>query len=161
MTVTARIPARAPATADPARVIAAARAWLGTPYCHQASCRGAGADCLGLVRGVWRDLFGPEPMTPPPYSRDWGEIGPAEPLLDAARATLIDRDPGGAEPGDVLLFRMRRGAVVKHCGILSAPGRFIHAYEATGVIEQALTAAWRRRLAFAFAFPAFPARGGG
>ncbi|MEM9842167.1 MAG: peptidase P60, partial [Pseudomonadota bacterium] len=38
-----------------AEVIEAARAWLGTPYRHQASRRGVGADCLGLIRGVWRD----------------------------------------------------------------------------------------------------------
>ena len=49
---------------------------------------------------------------------------------------------------------MRTGAVAKHCGILTAPDRFIHAYERTGVIEEALTAAWRRRVAFAFLFPA-------
>ncbi|MDG1118150.1 MAG: peptidase, partial [Flavimaricola sp.] len=32
-------------TAD---VVATARGWIGTPYLHQASCRGAGCDCLGL-----------------------------------------------------------------------------------------------------------------
>jgi NlpC/P60 family putative phage cell wall peptidase len=50
--------------ADPARVIAAARGWLGTPYHDQASAKGAGCDCLGLVRGVWRDLHGSEPEQP-------------------------------------------------------------------------------------------------
>ena len=44
--------------ADPERVIAAARGWLGTPYHDQASVKGVGCDCLGLVRGVWRDLYG-------------------------------------------------------------------------------------------------------
>ena len=33
-------------------VIAAARGWIGTPYLHQASLKGVGTDCLGLVRGV-------------------------------------------------------------------------------------------------------------
>ena len=37
-------------------IVARARAWIGTPYRHRASCRGAGADCLGLVRGVWREV---------------------------------------------------------------------------------------------------------
>jgi NlpC/P60 family putative phage cell wall peptidase len=49
-------------------VIAAARLWLGTPYVHQASVLGAGCDCLGLARGIWRDLHGPEPVTPPPLT---------------------------------------------------------------------------------------------
>jgi NlpC/P60 family putative phage cell wall peptidase len=53
---------------DPARVIAAARSWLSTPYHDQASLRGVGCDCLGLARGVWREVVGPEPFPIPPYS---------------------------------------------------------------------------------------------
>jgi NlpC/P60 family putative phage cell wall peptidase len=36
------------------RIGAEARAWIGTPDRHQASLKGMGCDCLGLVRGVWR-----------------------------------------------------------------------------------------------------------
>ena len=140
--------------ADPDRVIAAARGWLGTPYHDQASVKGVGCDCLGLVRGVWRELFGAEPLPLPPYSRDWGETGAREPLAEAAR-TVMSEVP-------VTELHARRadpvpdapGAVAKHCGIVTAPDRFIHAYERTGVIEEPLTAAWRRRVAFAFLFPA-------
>ena len=48
---------------------------------------------------------------------------------------------------------MRAGAIVKHVGILTAPDSFLHAYERLGVIEEPLTQAWRRRIAFAFLFP--------
>jgi len=53
---------------DPRRVIGAARSWLDTPYHDQASLRGVGCDCLGLARGVWREVVGPEPFPIPPYS---------------------------------------------------------------------------------------------
>jgi len=139
--------------ADPERVIAAARGWLGTPYHDQASVRGVGCDCLGLVRGVWRDLHGAEPLPVPPYSRDWGETGAREPLAEAARAVMVENPVTDLTPGALILFQMRSGAVAEHCGILVAPDRFIHAYERTGVIEEALTAAWRRRLASVFLFP--------
>ena len=49
---------------------------------------------------------------------------------------------------------MRAGAVAKHVGILTGPDRFTHAYERLGVIEEPLTPAWRRRVAFAFLFAA-------
>ena len=39
-----------------AAIVAEARAWIGTRYRHQASVKGVGCDCLGLVRGVWRAL---------------------------------------------------------------------------------------------------------
>ncbi|MGM0583799.1 MAG: NlpC/P60 family protein [Pseudomonadota bacterium] len=142
-----------PTSADPKGIITAARSWLGTPYHDQASVRGVGCDCLGLVRGVWREVVGPEPLPMPPYSRDWGETGSREVLAKAARRVMIERPVSDLAPGALVLFRMRRGALAKHCGILSAPDRFIHAYERTGVIEEALTPAWRRRIAYQFLFP--------
>jgi NlpC/P60 family putative phage cell wall peptidase len=139
--------------ADPERVIAAARSWLGTPYHDQASVKGVGCDCLGLVRGVWREVVGPEPLAQPPYSRDWGETGTREPLAEAARQVMPELPVTAVTPGALVLFRMRSGAVAKHCGIVTAPDRFVHAYERTGVVEVALDLAWRRRIAFAFLFP--------
>jgi NlpC/P60 family putative phage cell wall peptidase len=145
-----------------ARIIRSARRWIGTPYHDQASVRGVGCDCLGLVRGVWREVVGDEPLNKtgpvPPYSRDWGETGPIEVLAEAARAAMIELPIEDARTGDVILFRMRAGAIAKHCGIRSGAARgarphFIHAYEHTGVIEQELTPAWQRRIAFAFRFP--------
>ncbi len=133
-----------------------ARDWIGTPYVHQASRRGAGCDCLGLIRGVWRDLFGREPVVPPPYTRDWAESGGRETLLEAARTFLVERDAQDAVPGRVLLFRMREGGVAKHLGIVTVPGpapRFVHAYSGRAVCETSLSRPWHRRVVAAFDFP--------
>ncbi|MGP6089736.1 NlpC/P60 family protein [Antarctobacter jejuensis] len=139
--------------ADPALAIAAARAWLGTPYHDQASLRGVGCDCLGLARGVWREVVGLEPFPIPPYSRDWGEVSPREVLAEGARSMMIEVAPADAGPGALLLFRMERRAIAKHVGIQTGPERFIHARETLGVIEEPLSPTWRRRIAFAFLFP--------
>ena len=88
-------------------IVAAARSWLGTPYRHQASRKGAGCDCLGLVRGVWRELVGPEPARLPPYTPDWAEALGQETLLHAARRHLREVPVGEARDGDVLVFRDR------------------------------------------------------
>lgn len=133
-------------------IVAEARAWIGTPYVHQASVQGAGCDCLGLVRGVWRGLYGAEPETVPAYTPDWSEPQGAEVLL-AAACRHMRPVKGEWLPGQVLLFRMRDGSVAKHLGLLASVGprpTFIHAYTGHGVIESPLSAPWRRRVAARF-----------
>lgn len=139
--------------ADPDLVIATARSWLGTPYHDQASLRGVGCDCLGLARGVWREVVGAESFAIPPYSRDWGETGPHEVLAERARRMMSEIAPTDAVPGALILFRMAPRAIAKHVGILTGPDSFIHSYERLGVIEEVMTPIWRRRIAFAFLFP--------
>lgn len=134
-------------------VLSEARLWLGTPYRHQQSARGIGCDCLGLVRGVWRALYGAEPEAPPLYSPDWGESSGAELLQDAARRWLAELPAAERRPGDVLLFRMRRSGPAKHLGILSEPRRMIHAWSGHTVCDAALDEAWLRRLVGVFRFP--------
>ena len=136
-----------------AAIIAAARTWIGTPYHHQASVKGIGADCLGLVRGVWRDYFGCDAETPPAYSRDWAEARGQETMLDAAGRHLSAVAAGDMQPGDVVVFRLRAGTVAKHAAIVSGAGTMIHAMEGGPACEVALSPWWVRRIAGAFRFP--------
>ncbi len=138
-----------------ARVVDIARAWIGTPYRHQASRQGAGTDCLGLLRGVWRALYGAEPEVVPPYSQDWAEPQGEEVLLRAALRYLKPQREN-LKAGDVLLFRMRDGAIAKHVGICAIEGdapTFIHAYSGHAVVESPLSLPWQRRIAARFSFP--------
>ena len=136
------------------RVVQAARGWIGTPYRHQASARGAGTDCLGLLRGVWRELYGAEPEDVPAYTPDWSEPQGEERLWRAALRHLEVQQ--GRAAGDLLLFRMRAGGVAKHLGIAGRIGpepTFIHAYTGHGVVESPLSRPWQRRIVARFAFP--------
>lgn len=138
-------------------VVEIARGWIGTPYRHQASHKGAGADCLGLIRGIWRSLYGGEPEELPGYSADWSEASGEERLWQAAMRHLEPRALASEpEPGDVLLFRMREGSVAKHLGIFALHQglpSLIHAYQGHGVMECPLSGPIRRRIVARFAFP--------
>lgn len=135
------------------KVVRVARGWLGTPYHHQASVRGVGTDCLGLIRGVWRELYGFEAEAAPPYSRDWAEASGIETMLEAAGRNMHALRANDAQAGDVVIFRLRRGVVAKHAAIMSGMSTMIHAMEGVPVAEVALSRWWRRRIAGAFAFP--------
>lgn len=138
------------------RAAIAALGWLGTPYVHQASCKGGGTDCLGLVRGVWREVLGGEPALVPPYTPDWAEQGQEEMLLIAAGAHLEPIGRAEISLGSILVFRLRQGAIAKHLGIVSQVGpapKFVHAYTGHGVVESSLSRPWEQRIAGIFNFP--------
>ena len=122
--------------------------------------KGAGADCLGLLLGVYRELTGKNaPNLIPNYSKDWAETSGQETLLEGCRQTLQEIAKDAWREGDVVLFRFRDYLPAKHCGIItampsSAEPRFVHSYDgAEFVAEGRLSHWWRDRIAFAFQFP--------
>jgi len=134
-------------------IIRVARSWVGTPYRHQASLKGVGADCLGLVRGVWREVEGEEPEGVPAYSPGWAEAGGGETLAEAARRHMAEIPYTDIQAGDLLLFRWRAHLPAKHAGIATSATHMVHAQDNACVTEIYLSNWWRRHLAFAFRFP--------
>jgi NlpC/P60 family putative phage cell wall peptidase len=134
-------------------ILAEARSWLATPYRHQASQKGAGADCLGLVRGIWRALVGEEPESLPAYTPDWVERSGQETLRDAGARWLQSVPLQKIAPGDVILFRMDAGSPAKHCAILDDGDQIIHAYWGRAVVVSRFVPWWKSRAAYAFSFP--------
>jgi NlpC/P60 family putative phage cell wall peptidase len=129
---------------SPDLVVDTARGWLGTPYRHLSATKHAGCDCLGLIRGVWAELYGALPEVPN-YRADARDH---RDLLAAAEQRLALAEPGA---GTIVIFRL--GAAPRHCGIMTAPDRLIHAQERIGVVEANLTDGWARRVVGCFAFP--------
>ena len=136
-----------------ARIVVRARDWIDTPYQHQASAFQAGCDCLGLVRGIWRDIYGDEPLSVPPYTPSWAEDNGQETLLSAAQTCLIPLALEDTDVGHVMLFRMRPDVPCKHIAVRASADTIIHAYWGRAVVESFLVPYWQRRHAFSFAFP--------
>lgn len=130
-----------------------ARRWLGTPYAHQGCLRQVGCDCLGLVRGVWKAVYGDEPEPVPAYSPGWAEDGRDDRLLAAARRHCREIAPEDLTGGDLLLFRWRRHLPAKHVAIATSPRTMIHAQDGACVCEIAISPWWRRHLAGVFRPP--------
>jgi NlpC/P60 family putative phage cell wall peptidase len=105
------------------RIIAEAREWVGTPFHWQASVKGVGCDCKGLVWGVARELGLPEAETIYAKVADYGKRVPVK-LLQEGMAAVFDRveEP---QPGDVLLLKLRN--VPMHLAIVTGPDTAVHA----------------------------------
>jgi NlpC/P60 family putative phage cell wall peptidase len=133
-------------------IVAITRSWIGTPYHHQESLKGIGCDCLGLLRGVWREFYGSEnPEQMPNYSPSWGDHRTDDPLMMIAKKYFVEHR-GEPREGDLLLFRMRRGMAVKHCSIVSDPMHMVHAYSLHQVREDEITEWWKKKLVGKFRF---------
>lgn len=139
-----------------AAAVGLARQWIGTPYRHRASRQGVGADCLGLLRGVWRVICGHEPRALPAYSDDWLELTASDVLMAALDEVMLTRAAHDLQSGTVLAFKFGRNRTCKHVGVLTDVGphpKFVHAYSRYGVVETSLDQVWRRRIAGSFDFP--------
>lgn len=127
------------------RIIAAARAEIGTPFAHQGRTPGIALDCAGLVVAVARAIG-------LPHNDDTGYgRSPANGLLESA----LDGQPclvrvATSEPGDVLLMRFQGDP--QHLGIYTGE-TIIHAWQIVDrVCEHRMTAAWRQRVVRVYRF---------
>lgn len=133
-------------------VLAEAVRWIGTPYCHQACKRGVGADCLGLIVGVWNAVATTPLELARHDQRSWAQHADGEPLLDGLRQFLTEQSPASALPGDVLALRWRSRWPASHLAILMPDTTIVHAYEGGRVVRSNL-APWSAHIAASFAFP--------
>lgn len=133
-------------------ILAEAVRWIGTPYCHQACKRGVGADCLGLIVGVWNAVSAKPLDLARHDQRSWAQHADGEPLLDGLRQFLNEQNPTDAKPGDVLALRWRSSWPASHLAILMPDTTIVHAYEGGRVVRSNLVP-WTTHIATSFAFP--------
>ena len=137
-------------------IIVEARSWIGTKWQHQASLKGVACDCIGLVRGVHREITGISiadtvnyPQTAFYYCRE-------EKMYPEMQNYLQEIPVSEAKPGDILTFAMKERFPDHHLGIISYDGFFIHAYGDVGikkVVEMRIDANWQNCIRHAFCFP--------
>ena len=130
--------------------------WIGTPYMHRAAVKGKGVDCLGLIRGILKEIHGEDIVKPlmPNYQQSWHQIHYGEPFLRLA-GTFLERSKRASLeglPADVIVIRPSKKNTYKHCGILTSSNTMIHAYAGNEVVKYTIPNAWLRD-AQLFQFP--------
>lgn len=127
-------------------VVEAARAWRGTPFHWQASRRGVGCDCKGLVAGVARDLGLHEGASRFALMSDYGGRVDTDLLRHGMRELFDQVASPDALPGDLMILRI--GGKPQHLAIRTTPRHMLHTYSnGPGcVIETAMGSVWRGAL---------------
>jgi NlpC/P60 family putative phage cell wall peptidase len=138
-----------------ADVVSAARGWVGTRWHHQASSKGVGADCIGLVVGVARELgiYGAEEFAADPTIRGYGREPDPTMLLAACSRYLEPIHLPEARVGDILLLRF--ASEPQHFALISQtnPDYMLHAYaQARRIVENRIDAVWRSRIVRAYGY---------
>ncbi len=134
-------------------VVRVAREWIGTRWQHQASVKGVGTDCIGLIGGVALELGieGAEQWKLDPSLHCYGREPDPRMLLAAVVGYLDQVDRADMAPGDVLLLRFN--SEPQHFAILSGETTIIHAYaQARKVVENRIDDVWRKRILRVYAF---------
>ena len=112
-----------------ADVVAEALTWVGTPFKWQASLKGQGADCAGMIEGVLRNLGMPEAASQWFWIKDYGGKVPVETLKQAVAAIM--RPAPILESGDVALLWFKGRP--QHLGIFRATTSSTPASAASGL----------------------------
>jgi len=132
-------------------IVAEARSWIGTRFCHQGRLKGIGCDCAGLVVGVCKAL-GLSEFDKADYSR----IPDGFMLRDTCANEMTEIPLFDLHPGDVVLFSFsahpQHLAIVGdyHLGGLS----IIHAYsKARQIVETRFDDIWIGRIVAGYRLP--------
>lgn len=137
-------------------VVIEARAWLDTPFHHQASVKGAGCDCIGLIKGVGvaLSLVDYNPASPQAQAFANYSILPNSRRMREGLATWLAEIPlHEATLADI--YFMAWGHEPQHVALITDKG-IIHSYSSVGkVVEHALDDSWLRRIVAAYRYPVF------
>jgi len=134
-----------------ARILAEAAEWKGTAYRHQASLKGVGADCVGLIKGVGSAL-GILVIDPAAWVRYARYSRTPNPNIMGQGMTqfLVAVEDGNQLPGDIAWIQWRED-IPMHLAILAHDhaGRptLIHSASDFGrVVEHGFSQDWRDRV---------------
>ena len=136
--------------------VAEARSWLGTHFQHQASLKGVGCDCIGLIKGVGLALglvdYDETSDMARPYLNY--RLMPDSVKMRQGLATfLVPITIADAREADIYFLAWTKEP--QHVALISDSG-IIHSYSGVGkVVEHSLDKAWRDRITAAYRYPYF------
>ena len=136
-----------------AAIVAEARTWCGTRWHHGQSVKGAGADCIGLIVGVARELGIQEAAKFDASAEIRGYGREPDPAMIQRACSAFLTPSRELLPGNILYLRVPKVAHPIHFALVADGGRMIHSIVTVGkVVEHRLDDVWRQRIAQVFSY---------
>lgn len=107
-----------------AQIVAEARTWVGTPYHHRASIKGAGVDCAMILIEVYSAVGLVAKFDPGEYVHDWMLHKSAEKYLEWVEQH--SKRTNSPLPGDIAVWQF--GRTFSHGSIVVDWPLVIHAH---------------------------------
>jgi cell wall-associated NlpC family hydrolase len=120
-----------------ARVVAAARSWIGTPYVDGGEIKGRNGaiDCARLVKQVFVEAGLVDDFAVAPVVPQWSLHRGEERFIAAVCRCGGRQHAGPPQPGDVVIYRV--GRCYAHGGVVVGWPTIVHATAATRVVVEA------------------------
>jgi cell wall-associated NlpC family hydrolase len=98
-----------------ALIVKEAMSWVGTPFVHGASVKGSGCDCLGLIKGVYENVFSCTADALPVYPETFWQDAVWHTLFLNRLHKVAGPSGTGPEAGRLLLFA--KNGILTHLGL--------------------------------------------
>lgn len=135
-------------------IVNEAASWEGTPWAHMQAAKGSGADCIGIIRGLYGFVYGTEiPLCDYYYTPSWFHPPTKHSLLLSALSSRLNEIAlSEAQAGDVIAFDRYRVGVPTHCGVLLQENNFVHVDSRKGAIVAPYRTPWTDKTYACFSF---------
>ena len=133
------------------RIVAEARSWVRTPFCHQGRVKGKGVDCIGLVKAAMvasETMPNDEAAAIEHDFRGYSRLPDGKSLPEVLRRVADQVAWPERRPGDIVLFVWEQNKP-QHVAVLTGvdPAYMVHAHaRARKCGEQRVDDEWLARL---------------
>ena len=138
-------------------VVEEARTWIDTPFRDQGYTKGIGVDCLGLIKGLARDLnlCKKDIANMSDFTLPYGKMPNRSVIIPALKRHLVLISRDELDIADIILYLGRHEP--QHLAIKTDTG-IIHSYQPYGAVkEHSMTLEWANpsRMLGIYRFPIF------
>ena len=138
-------------------VVEEARTWIDTPFKDQGYMKGLGVDCIGLIKGLARDLnlCKKDIVHMADFTMPYGKMPNRSIILPALNRHLVPIGRDELDIADIILYLGKHEP--QHLAIKTDLG-IIHSYQPFGAVkEHGMTGEWGNpsRMLAMYRFPVF------